>query len=68
MSFVVDDKTYQVEPGKSGYLTLSPGEHSLQDSAGNKSTFMVYENNNCGILNPDNFMYYRLSGSLCRTR
>lgn len=61
MSFVVDDKTYQVEPGKSGYLTLSPGEHSLQDSAGNKSTFMVYENNNGGILNPDNFMYYRLS-------
>ncbi|MEQ4923099.1 hypothetical protein [Proteus hauseri] len=61
ISFSVDGKNYQLEPGKNGYLTLEPGEHSLQDSAGNKSTFMVYENNNGGILNPDNFMYYRLS-------
>lgn len=61
ISFNVDGKDYQVEPGKKGVLTLSPGEHYLQDSAGNKSTFMVYENNNGGILNPDNFMYYRLS-------
>ena len=61
ISFKVDGKDYQIEPGKNGYLTLEPGEHSLQDSADNKSTFMVYDNNNGGILNPENFMYYRLS-------
>lgn len=61
ISFSVDDKEYQVEPGKNGYITLSPGEHNLKDSAGNNALFMVYDNNNGGILNPDNFMYYTLS-------
>ncbi|WP_193016199.1 hypothetical protein [Proteus sp. FME41] len=61
ISFSVDDKEYQVEPGKNGYIMLSPGGHNLKDSAGNSASFMVYENNNGGILNPDNFMYYTLS-------
>lgn len=61
ISFSVDGKEYQVEPGKNGYITLSPGEHNLKDSAGNNALFMVYDNNNGGILNPDNFMYYTLS-------
>ncbi|SUC01737.1 lipoprotein [Proteus vulgaris] len=61
ISFSVDGKEYQVEPGKNGYITLSPGEHNLEDSAGNNALFMVYDNNNGGILNPDNFMYYTLS-------
>lgn len=60
-SFSVDDKDYQVEPGKTGSMVLQPGEHHLKDSAGNKTTFMVFDNNNGGILNPDNVMYYRLS-------
>lgn len=61
ISFSVDGKEYQVEPGKNGYIILSPGEHNLKDSAGNNALFMVYDNNNGGILNPDNFMYYTLS-------
>ncbi|UDN34759.1 hypothetical protein LW139_13595 [Proteus vulgaris] len=61
ISFSVDGKEYQVEPGKNGYITLSPGEHNLKDSAGNNALFMIYDNNNGGILNPDNFMYYTLS-------
>lgn len=61
ISFSVDGKEYQVEPGKNGYITLSPGEHSLKDNAGNDARFMVYDQNNGGILNPDNFMYYTLS-------
>ncbi|WP_337236006.1 hypothetical protein, partial [Vibrio cholerae] len=61
ISFSVDGKEYQVEPGKNGYITLPPGEHNLTDSAGNNARFMVYDNNNGGILNPDNFMYYTLS-------
>ena len=61
ISFSVGGKEYQVEPGKNGYITLSPGEHNLKDSAGNNALFMVYDNNNGGILNPDNFMYYTLS-------
>lgn len=61
ISFQIDGKEYQVEPGKRGEITLSPGEHSIQNSTGNKSTFMVYDNNNGGILNPNNFIYYQLA-------
>lgn len=61
MTFKVDDKDYSVEPGATGKLSLSPGMHSMQNAAGKKSQFMVFDKNSGGIINPDNQMYYMLS-------
>lgn len=57
----IDDKNYTIESGTSGSVKLSPGIHTVQDSQGNKSSFMVFENNKGGIINPNNYMYYTLS-------
>ncbi|WP_446469091.1 hypothetical protein [Xenorhabdus stockiae] len=61
ITFKIDDKDYTIEPGINGSVKLSPGVHYLDDNKGNKSTFMVLEHNNGGILNPNNYMYYTLS-------
>ncbi|WP_426577392.1 hypothetical protein ACP179_04055 [Xenorhabdus stockiae] len=61
ITFKIDDKDYTIEPGISGSVKLSPGVHYLDNNKGNKSTFIVLEHNNGGILNPNNYMYYTLS-------
>ncbi len=61
MTFKVDDKDYKVEPGATGQLSLSPGMHSMVNAKGEKSQFMVFDNNTGGIINPDHQMYYMLS-------
>lgn len=61
LTFKVDDKDYTLEPGMTGSFKLSPGMHSIQNAKGEKYTFMVYENNSGGIINPDNHVYYMLS-------
>ncbi|WP_437889548.1 hypothetical protein [Phytobacter sp. V91] len=61
LTFKVDDKDYSLEPGKAGSLKLSPGMHKMQNAKGMQQSFMVYENNSGGIINPDNHIYYMLS-------
>ncbi|WP_409308275.1 hypothetical protein [Pectobacterium sp. B1J-3] len=61
MTFKVDGKSYDVLPGHKDTLKLSPGEHKLENSKGDTFSFMVFDNNNGGIINPENHVYYTLS-------
>ncbi|AOM42549.1 hypothetical protein [Xenorhabdus hominickii] len=61
ITFKVDDKDYTLEPGANGSVKLSPGMHSIQGSNGNKFSFMVFDINKGGIINPNNYVYYTLS-------
>ncbi len=59
MSFVVDDKTYQVEPGKSGYLTLYRANIVYKIVQVINPLLWCMKTTMVEFLNPDNFMYYR---------
>ncbi|WP_323636402.1 hypothetical protein [Pectobacterium polaris] len=61
MVFKIDGKSYDVLPSQKDSIKLSPGEHKLENSKGNVFSFMVFDNNNGGIINPDNHVYYTLS-------
>lgn len=61
ISFKVDDKPYEVLPGQRDIIKLSAGKHKLENSQGDVFSFMVFDNNNGGIINPDNHVYYTLS-------
>lgn len=61
ISFKVDDKSYDILPGQRDIIKLSSGKHKLENSQGDIFSFMVFDNNNGGIINPDNHVYYTLS-------
>lgn len=61
LTFKVDDKDYTLEPGKAAMLKLAPGMHKMQNAQGQQQSFMVYENNSGGIINPDKHIYYMLA-------
>lgn len=61
MTFKVDGKGYEVLPNGNGMVILSGGVHYLENSQGETTSFMVFENNTGGILNPNHFVYYTLS-------
>lgn len=61
ISFKVDDKIYEVAPSESGKITLSSGMHRMESQRGHVTNFMVFDNNNGGILNPENQIYYELA-------
>lgn len=61
ISFKIDDKFYEVLPGQRDIIKLSSGKHKLENSQGDIFSFMVFDNNNGGIINPDNHVYYTLS-------
>ena len=61
LTFKVDDKDYTLEPGKAAMLKLTPGMHKMQNAQGQQQSFMVYENNSGGIINPDKHIYYMLA-------
>lgn len=61
ISFKVDGKDYEILPGHNDIIKLSSGVHKLENSQGDTFSFMVFDNNNGGILNPDNHVYYTVS-------
>lgn len=61
ISFKVDGKEYRVEPNQFGSVALASGEHTLEDALGHVTTFMVFEHNSGGILNPNHGVYYTFS-------
>lgn len=61
ISFKVDGKDYEILPGHNDTIKLSSGVHKLENSQGDTFSFMVFDNNNGGILNPDNNVYYTVS-------
>ncbi|MEY1388440.1 hypothetical protein AB7044_04890 [Providencia stuartii] len=61
ISFKVDNNDYNVLPGQRGIIQLASGKHTLENSQGELFSFMVFDNNNGGIINPNNLVYYTLS-------
>ncbi|POD90368.1 hypothetical protein [Pectobacterium odoriferum] len=61
LTFKVDGKSYDVLPNHRDTIKLSPGKHILENSKGESFSFMVFDNNNGGIINPNNYTYYTLS-------
>ncbi len=61
ISFKIDGKGYDVLPSNNGVISLSAGQHTMEDNQGNIMTFMVFEHNSGGILNPNQLVYYSLS-------
>ncbi|MDD9340243.1 MAG: hypothetical protein PV362_11470 [Providencia heimbachae] len=61
ISFKIDGRNYEVLPSNNGVISLSTGQHIMEDSQGNTMTFMVFEHNSGGILNPNHLVYYSLS-------
>lgn len=61
ISFKVDHKIYEVAPNESGKIELSSGMHQMVNQRGDVTSFMVFDNNNGGILNPENQIYYELA-------
>ncbi|GKW11554.1 hypothetical protein PEC301899_18360 [Pectobacterium carotovorum subsp. carotovorum] len=61
ITFKVDGQSYDVLPNHSDKIKLSPGKHLLENNKGERFSFMVFDNNNGGIINPNNQVYYTLS-------
>ncbi|AOR63077.1 hypothetical protein [Pectobacterium wasabiae] len=61
ITFKVDGESHEILPGGKGNIKISSGMHKLENSAGQVFSFMVFDNNNGGIINPDNHVYYTLS-------
>ncbi|BES82924.1 hypothetical protein PEC302107_08630 [Pectobacterium araliae] len=61
ITFKVDGENYEIVPGGKGNIELSSGMHKLENSKGEVFSFMVLDDNNGGIINPDNHVYYTLS-------
>lgn len=59
--FKIDGKKYDVLPNHHGVIQLSSGLHTMADNKNNITTFMVFEHNSGGIINPYHFVYYTLS-------
>lgn len=60
-TITVDQKTYDIAPFSVGVVKLDPGLHTMQDGKGDEISFMVFDFNDGGILNPHRQMYYALS-------
>lgn len=56
--FTLDNQRYELEPNQTGLVILPAGSHTLENSQGEATSFMVFEHNSGGIINPNNFMYY----------
>ncbi|KFW99357.1 lipoprotein [Pectobacterium betavasculorum] len=61
ITFKVDGESHEILPEEKGKIKLSSGVHKLENSQGQVFSFMVFDNNNGGIINPDNHIYYTLS-------
>lgn len=61
ISFQIDGDIFQVQPNQGGTLSLKTGPHTMRDSQGKQTDFMVFEHNSGGILNPNQLAYYSLS-------
>lgn len=60
-SIVVDDKSYEMAPFSVGMVKLRSGMHTMKNAQGETISFMVFDFNNGGILNPSEQVYYALS-------
>lgn len=61
ITFKVDGESHEILPGGKGEIKISSGLHKIENSEGQVFSFMVFDNNNGGIINPDNHVYYTLS-------
>lgn len=60
-TIVVDDKNYEIEPFSMGMVKLDSGMHTMKNAQGETISFMVFDFNEGGILNPSEHLYYALS-------
>lgn len=60
-TIVVDQKSYEIAPYSFAMLKLNSGLHTMENEQGALISFMVFDFNEGGILNPAGHVYYALS-------
>ncbi|WP_100158174.1 hypothetical protein [Proteus columbae] len=58
LEFKIDNHPFIINSGEVKKITLENGMHVLTNTEGNTNTFMVYDGNHGGIINPAKDIYY----------